>query len=49
MRAFLADFLRYLRENKVLWLVPVALLGLLVGAALLLSPSSALAPVVYQH
>jgi hypothetical protein len=43
------DFLRYVIDNKKLWIVPLAILSLILGAAVLMSQSGALAPFMYQR
>jgi len=48
-RGFAAEFVQFVREHKKLWLIPLVLVGLLLAAALLMSPSGALAPFVYPQ
>jgi len=38
----------FLRENKKLWLLPIIVVLLLMGALLLFAQSSALAPFIYS-
>lgn len=45
--SFLADFWGFLRARKKWWLLPVALVLVLVGALLVTTESSALAPFIY--
>lgn len=47
MRAFLSEFLGFLRERKKLWLLPLLILLLAIGGLLLLAKGSALAPFIY--
>jgi uncharacterized membrane protein YjdF len=44
---FLKEFLRFLAQNKKLWLAPVLLVLLLIGGLLLLASHSPLAPFLY--
>jgi hypothetical protein len=41
------DFLLFLRQEKKWWLIPLVLALLLLGALILFSGSSALAPLLY--
>jgi len=41
------EFALFLRENKKLWLLPIVLTLLLLGAILIYAESSALAPFIY--
>lgn len=41
------EFLRFLREEKKTWLIPLMLVLLLLGAALVFGGSSVLAPFMY--
>jgi len=43
----LADLWLFMRERKKLWLAPVVVLLLLVGVFIVLTQSSALAPLIY--
>lgn len=45
--SFLADFFGFLRARKKWWLLPVALVLVLVGVLLVTTESSALAPFIY--
>ena len=45
--ALLNEFVLFLRENKKLWLLPIIITLLLVGALLLFAQGSALAPFIY--
>jgi hypothetical protein len=47
MGAFFAEFIQFLRANKKLWLIPLALLAILVLLAVSLAQSGALAPFMY--
>jgi hypothetical protein len=49
VREFIVEFLRYVREHRVLWLVPLVILALLIGLVLFLSPEGALAPFMYRR
>ncbi len=44
---FLAELWAFLRTRKKVWLAPVLVVMLLVGALLLLAQSSAVAPFIY--
>jgi len=44
---FLSEFLRFLAKNKKLWLAPVLLVLILIGALLVLASHSPLAPFIY--
>jgi hypothetical protein len=46
-RGLLVEFIAFVRANKRLWLIPLALLALLVVTAILLAQSGALAPFMY--
>jgi hypothetical protein len=41
------EYLEFLRENRNWWLVPIAVLLLLLGALIVLTQGSAIAPFVY--
>ena len=43
----LNEFVLFLRENKKLWLLPIVIMLLLVGALLVFAQGSALAPFIY--
>jgi len=43
----LKDFIAFLKENKKFWLLPIVLVLLLLGALILFSEGSAVAPFVY--
>jgi len=45
--SFIKEFLRFLKNNKKLWLAPVLLVLLIIGGLLLLAHSSPLAPFIY--
>ena len=45
--ALLNEFVLSLRENKKLWLLPIVITLLLVGALLVFAEGSALAPFIY--
>lgn len=45
--AFLAEFWRFLLSRRKLWLLPIFLAALLLGALLLVAEGSALAPFIY--
>ena len=45
--SFAAELWRFLRTRKKYWLVPVILINLLVGGALVLAQGSAIAPFIY--
>lgn len=42
------EFFLYLGNNKKLWLIPIAVVLLLIGLALVLSQSGAIAPFLYS-
>ena len=42
-----AEVWMFLRQNKKLWLLPIVLILLLLGALLVFAQSSALAPFIY--
>jgi drug/metabolite transporter superfamily protein YnfA len=44
----LAEYWAFLREHKKWWMVPVALLLLVLGALLLVTQGSPLAPLIYS-
>jgi len=43
-----AEVWMFLRQNKKLWLLPIVLVLLLLGALLVFAQSSALAPFIYS-
>jgi hypothetical protein len=43
----LSEFLHFLTEEKKYWLIPVAIVFLLVGILMVVSQSSAAAPFIY--
>lgn len=45
--ALLGEFTAFLRENKKLWLMPIVIVLVLVGALLVFAQTSALAPFIY--
>ncbi len=45
--SFVREFLRFLKQNKKLWLAPFLLILLLIGGLLVLANSSPLAPFIY--
>jgi drug/metabolite transporter superfamily protein YnfA len=45
--AFLKEFWLFLRERKKLWLLPIVIMMLLLGAVLILAQGSAMAPFIY--
>ena len=45
--SLLNEFVLFLRENKKLWLLPIVIILLLVGALLVFAQGSALAPFIY--
>lgn len=47
MFEFLSDLVNYLKERKKIWLAPVIILLILIGAILVIGSSSALAPFIY--
>lgn len=42
------EFFQYLGENKKLWLIPIAIILLLIGIVVVLSQSQAIAPFLYS-
>ncbi len=42
-----AEYFEFLRENRRWWLVPIAIFLLLLGALVVLTQGSALAPFIY--
>jgi hypothetical protein len=47
MRDFLLEFWRYLRVRKKLWLLPIIIILLVLGALLILAQGSVVAPFIY--
>jgi hypothetical protein len=47
MLEFLKEFWSFLRERKKWWLLPMVLVLLLLGALIVLSSGSAIAPFIY--
>jgi Family of unknown function (DUF5989) len=45
--SLVAEFALFLKENKKLWLLPIVLTLVLLGALLVFAQSSALAPFIY--
>ena len=45
--SFFGEFLRFLKQNKKLWLAPFLFILLLIGGLLILAHSSPLAPFIY--
>ncbi len=45
--SLLNEFVLFLRENKKLWLLPIVLTLLLLGALLVFAQGSALSPFIY--
>lgn len=45
--SLLSEFVMFLRENKKLWLLPIVVTLLLLGALLVFAQGSALAPFIY--
>jgi Family of unknown function (DUF5989) len=43
----IAEYLQFLRERRKWWLLPIAVLLILLGALLVLTQGSALAPFIY--
>jgi Family of unknown function (DUF5989) len=47
MRELIRDLWEFLKYRKKLWLLPILLLMVLLGAVMVLTQSSALAPLIY--
>ena len=47
MISLLREFWLFLRENKKLWLLPIVVVMLMLGALLVFAQTSALAPFIY--
>lgn len=45
--SILGEFTAFLRQNKKLWLLPIVLVLVLLGALLVFAQTSALAPFIY--
>jgi len=45
--SLLREFWLFLRENKKLWLLPIVVVMLMLGALLVFAQTSALAPFIY--
>ncbi len=45
--ALMSEFVLFLRENKKLWLLPIVLTLVMLGALLVFAQTSALAPFIY--
>lgn len=45
--SFVAEMWRFLRARKKYWLVPIILINLVIGGALVLAQGSAVAPLIY--
>jgi hypothetical protein len=45
--SLMSEFVMFLRENKKLWLLPIAVSLVLLGTLLVFAQSSALAPFIY--
>lgn len=45
--SFAADYIRFLRARKKMWLLPVMALTIVLGLLLVLAQSSAVAPFIY--
>ena len=43
----ISEFWQFMRENKKLWLAPIVITLVLVGALLVLAKGSAIAPFIY--
>ena len=43
------EFFLYLKKNKILWLIPIVIVLLLIGAVVILSQSQAIAPFLYSN
>lgn len=47
MREFILDLWQFMRERKKLWLAPLIIILVLLGALLVLAQGSAVAPFIY--
>ena len=47
MISLLREFWLFLRQNKKLWLLPIVIVMLMLGALLIFAQGSALAPFIY--
>ncbi len=45
--SFLGELWRFLRVRKKLWLLPILIVALLIGALLILAKGSVIAPFIY--
>jgi hypothetical protein len=45
--SLMAEFVLFLKENKKLWLLPIVITLVLLGALLVFAQTSALAPFIY--
>jgi hypothetical protein len=45
--SLMAEFILFLKENKKLWLLPIVITLVLLGALLVFAQTSALAPFIY--
>ncbi len=45
--SLMSEFVLFLRENKKLWMLPIVLTLVLLGALLIFAQGSALAPFIY--
>ena len=45
--SLLAEFTLFLRENKKLWMLPIVVVLVVLGALLIFAQTSALAPFIY--
>ncbi len=45
--SFMTEMWRFLRSRKKYWLVPIILINLVIGGALVLAQGSAVAPFIY--
>jgi hypothetical protein len=48
MREFLVELWEFMRQRRKLWLLPVVLLLLALGALIVLTESSVIAPFIYS-
>lgn len=47
MIAFFKEFFQFLKVRKKLWLIPILMIALIIGALLIFSQGSVLAPFIY--
>ena len=45
--SFIAEMWRFMRARKKYWLIPIILINLVIGGALVLAQGSAVAPFIY--